>query len=52
MPKSSSFAVKLAQKTGARLNVFHISTALELNRDNSIELNDKNNRSVCSSFMV
>ena len=40
--KSSSFAVKLAQKTGARLNVFHISTALELNLfDNSEELNDK-----------
>ena len=40
--KSSSFAVKLAKKTGARLNVFHISTALELNLfDNSIELIDK-----------
>jgi len=40
--KSSSFAVKLAKKTGARLNVFHISTALELNLfDNSIELYDK-----------
>ena len=40
--KSSSFAVKLAKKTGARLNVFHISTAIELNLfDNSMELNDK-----------
>tara|TARA_A100001015_G_scaffold23498_1_gene26555 strand:+ start:2267 stop:3604 length:1338 start_codon:yes stop_codon:yes gene_type:complete len=40
--KSSSFAVKLAKKTGARLNVFHISTAVELNLfDNSIELYDK-----------
>ena len=40
--KSSSFAVKLAKKTGARLNVFHISTALELNLfDNSVELNNK-----------
>ncbi len=40
--KSSSFAVKLAKKTGARLNVFHISTAVELNLfDNSIGLNDK-----------
>ena len=40
--KSSSFAVKLAKKTGARLNVFHISTAIELNLfDNSIDLNDK-----------
>ena len=40
--KSSSFAVKLAKKTGARLNVFHISTAIELNLfDNGIELNDK-----------
>ena len=40
--KSSSFAVKLAKKTGARLNVFHISTAIELNLfDNSIGLNDK-----------
>ncbi len=40
--KSSSFAVKLAKKTGARLNVFHISTAVELNLfDNSVELNDK-----------
>ena len=40
--KSSSFAVKLAKKTGARLNVFHISTAIELNLfDNGIDLNDK-----------
>ncbi len=40
--KSSSFAVKLAKKTGARLNVFHISTAIELSLfDNGIELNDK-----------
>ncbi len=40
--KSSSFAVKLAKKTGARLNVFHISTAVELNLFvNSIELCDK-----------
>ena len=40
--KSSSFAVKLAKKTGARLNVFHISTAKELNLfDNSVGLNDK-----------
>ena len=40
--QSSSFAVKLAKKTGARLNVFHISTAIELSLfDNGIELNDK-----------
>ena len=40
--KSSSFAVKLAKKTGARLNVFHISTAIELNLfDNAIDLNNK-----------
>ena len=41
--KSSDFAVKLAKKTGARLNVFHISTAKELNLfDNNIQLKDKN----------
>ena len=40
--KSSSFAVKLAKKTGARLNVFHISTAIELSLfDNGIDLNYK-----------
>mgnify|MGYP001181675602 CR=1 FL=1 len=40
--KSSSFAVKLAKKTEARLNVFHISTAVELNLfNNNIELRDK-----------
>lgn len=33
--KSSSKAVKLAQKTGARLHVFHISTAKELSLFNS-----------------
>ena len=40
--KSSDFAIKLAKKTGARLNVFHISTAKELNLfDNKIQLKDK-----------
>lgn len=40
--KSSNFAVNLAKKTGARLNVFHISTAIELELfDNEIDLNDK-----------
>ena len=40
--KSSNFAVNLAKKTGARLNVFHISTAIELDLfDNKIDLNDK-----------
>jgi len=40
--KSSNFAVNLAKKTGARLNVFHISTAIELDLfDNNIDLNDK-----------
>ena len=40
--KSSSFAVNLAKKTGARLNVFHISTAIELELfDSEIDLNDK-----------
>ena len=40
--KSSNFAVNLAKKTGARLNVFHISTAIELNLfDSKIDLNDK-----------
>ena len=41
--KSSEFAIKLAKKTGARLNVFHISTAKELDLfDNKIQLMDKN----------
>ena len=41
--KSSEFAIKLAKKTGARLNVFHISTAKELVLfDNKIQLMDKN----------
>ncbi len=40
--KSSNFAVNLAKKTGARLNVFHISTAIELDLfDSKIDLNDK-----------
>jgi len=40
--KSSNFAVNLAKKTGARLNVFHISTAIELELfDSEIDLNDK-----------
>lgn len=40
--KSSDFAVKLAKKTGARLNVFHISTAKELELfDNKVQLKDK-----------
>jgi dihydroorotase len=40
--KSSNFAVNLAKKTGARLNVFHISTAIELELFNSeIDLDDK-----------
>jgi dihydroorotase len=40
--KSSNFAVTLAKKTGARLNVFHISTAIELDLfDGNIDLNDK-----------
>ena len=40
--KSSSFAVNLARKTGARLNVFHISTAIELDLfDNSTDLKNK-----------
>ena len=40
--KSSEFAVTLAKKTGARLNVFHISTAKELNLfDNKVQIKDK-----------
>ena len=40
--KSSNFAVTLAKKTGARLNVFHISTDIELDLfDGNIDLNDK-----------
>ncbi len=40
--KSSNFAVNLAKKTGARLNVFHISTAIELDLfDSEVDLNDK-----------
>ena len=40
--KSSNFAVALAKKTGARLNVFHISTAIELDLfDGNLDLNDK-----------
>ncbi len=40
--KSSSKAVKLAQKTGARLHVFHISTAKELSLfNNKKPLKDK-----------
>ena len=40
--KSSSRAVKLAQKTGARLHVFHISTAKELSLfNNKKALKDK-----------
>ena len=40
--KSSNFAVNLAKKTGARLNVFHISTAIELDLfDSKVHLNDK-----------
>ena len=40
--KSSNFAVNLAKKTGARLNVFHISTAIELDLfDSKISINDK-----------
>ena len=40
--KSSNFAVTLAKKTGARLNVFHISTAIELDLfDGNVNLKDK-----------
>ena len=40
--KSSNFAVTLAKKTGARLNVFHISTAIELDLfDGNVDLKDK-----------
>jgi len=40
--KSSEFAIKLAKKTGARLNVFHISTAKELDLfDNKILVKEK-----------
>ena len=40
--KSSEFAVKLAKKTGAKLNVFHISTAKELKLfDNKIDIKNK-----------
>ena len=40
--KSSNFAVKLAKKTGARLNVFHISTAKELKLfDNKLNVKNK-----------
>ena len=40
--KSSNYAVNLAKKTGARLNVFHISTAIELDLfDSKISINDK-----------
>ena len=40
--KSSNYAVTLAKKTGARLNVFHISTAIELDLfDGNLDLNDK-----------
>ena len=40
--KSSKFAIELAKKTGARLNVFHISTGKELELfDNNIPLREK-----------
>tara|TARA_B100000575_G_scaffold125282_1_gene99923 strand:- start:4297 stop:5634 length:1338 start_codon:yes stop_codon:yes gene_type:complete len=40
--KSSEFAIKLAKKTGARLNVFHISTAKELKLfNNKLNVKDK-----------
>ena len=40
--KSSEFAIKLAKKTGAKLNVFHISTAKELKLfDNKIDVKNK-----------
>jgi len=40
--KSSKFAIELAKKTGARLNVFHISTAKELDLfDSNIPLSEK-----------
>ena len=40
--KSSNFAVTLAKKTGARLNVFHLSTAIELDLfDGNVDLKDK-----------
>tara|TARA_B100001057_G_scaffold482595_1_gene558219 strand:+ start:20423 stop:21760 length:1338 start_codon:yes stop_codon:yes gene_type:complete len=40
--KSSNFAVKLAKNTGARLNVFHISTAKELELfDNKLNVKNK-----------
>ena len=40
--KSSNFAVKLAKETGARLNVFHISTAKELKLfDNKLKVKNK-----------
>ena len=40
--KSSNFAVTLAKKTGARLNVFHVSTAIELDLfDGNVDLKDK-----------
>ena len=40
--KSSEFAIKLAKKTGAKLNDFHISTAKELKLfDNKIDVKNK-----------
>ena len=40
--KSSNFAVKLAKETGAKLNVFHISTAKELKLfDNKLKVKNK-----------
>ena len=40
--KSSKFAIDLAKKTGARLNVFHISTAKEIELfENNLPIEDK-----------
>ena len=41
--KSSKFAIELAKRTNARLNVFHISTAKELSLfNNTAQVKDKN----------
>ena len=51
---SSSRAIALAKETGARLHVFHLSTATETSLfDNTIPLEKENNcGSLCSSLVV
>jgi dihydroorotase len=50
---SSSKAVALAKKTGARLHIFHLSTAKEMEfvyQQNSFGRKENHCRSLCASF--